>query len=42
MSDTFKLWTHGKAVIPEYTKEYTGDDNGLYMKCKSLPCLASS
>ena len=32
MSDTFQFWTHGVSVIPEYTKEYTGHDNGLYMR----------
>lgn len=32
MSDTFKFWTHGVAVIPEYTKEYTGTDNGLFIR----------
>ncbi len=32
MSDTFKFWTHGVSVIPEYTKQYTGHDNGLFMR----------
>jgi len=32
MSDTFQFWTHGISVIPEYTKEYTGHDNGFYMR----------
>ncbi|MDN5869527.1 MAG: hypothetical protein L0H73_02210 [Nitrococcus sp.] len=32
MSDSYFLWTHGVNVIPEYTKEYTGTDNGLYMR----------
>lgn len=32
MSDSFYFWTHGVNVIPEYTKEYTGHDNGLYMR----------
>jgi len=32
MSDTFQFWTHGVSVIPEYTKEYTNHDNGLYMR----------
>jgi hypothetical protein len=32
MSDTFRFWTHGVSVIPEYTKEYTGHDNGLYLR----------
>lgn len=32
MSDEFRFWIHGVAVIPEYTKEYTGHDNGLYMR----------
>ena len=32
MSDSFKFWTHGVNVIPEYTKEYTGHDNGLFMR----------
>lgn len=32
MSDTFSFWTHGADVIVEYTKEYTGHDNGLYMR----------
>ena len=32
MSDTFRFWTHGVSVIPEYTKEYTGTNNGLYMR----------
>ncbi len=32
MSDSFRLWTHGASVIPEYTKEYTGTDNGLYLR----------
>jgi len=32
MSETFKFWTHGVSVVPEYTKEYTGTDNGLYLR----------
>ena len=32
MTDEFKFWTHGVSVIPEYTKEYTGHDNGLYIR----------
>ncbi len=32
MSDNFTFWTHGVDVIAEFTKEYTGDDNGLYMR----------
>ena len=32
MSDTYQFWTHGVSVIPEYTKEYTGHDNGLYLR----------
>ena len=32
MSDTFQFWTHGADVIVEYTKEYTGTDNGLYLR----------
>jgi len=32
MSDTFQFWTHGADVIVEYTKEYTGHDNDLYMR----------
>ena len=32
MSDGFRFWAHGVSVIPEYTKEYTGTDNGLYMR----------
>lgn len=32
MSDGFRFWMHGVSVIPEYTKEYTGHDNGLYMR----------
>ena len=32
MSDTFIFWTHGADVIVEYTKEYTGHDNGLYLR----------
>lgn len=32
MSDGFRFWTHGVSVIPEFTKEYTGTDNGLYMQ----------
>lgn len=32
MSQTFKFWTHGVAVIPEETKEYTNTINGLFMK----------
>lgn len=32
MSDTFHFWTHGVNVVPEYTKEYTGHDNGLYLR----------
>jgi len=32
MADTFQFWTHGVDVIPEYTKEYTNSDNGLYMR----------
>ena len=30
--DTFIFWTHGISVVPEFTKEYTGHDNGLYMR----------
>jgi hypothetical protein len=25
------FWVHGASVIPENTKEYTGEDNGLYL-----------
>ena len=32
MSDAFRFWVHGVNVIPEYTKAYTGHDNGLYMR----------
>ena len=32
MSDDFRFWTHGVSVIPEYTKEFTGTNNGLYMR----------
>jgi hypothetical protein len=32
MTQTHRCWTHGVSVIPEYTKEYTGHDNGLYMR----------
>ena len=32
MSDGFRFWTHGVSVFPEYTKEYTGTDNELYMR----------
>lgn len=32
MSDGFRFWIHGSSVIPEYTKEYTGHDNGLYLR----------
>lgn len=32
MSDTFRFWVHGTAVIPEFTKEYTGDDRGLFLR----------
>lgn len=40
MSDEFVFWTHGVAVIPEYTTEYTGKETchnkklpyNLYMK----------
>ncbi len=32
MSDTFKFWTHGAGVIPEFTKEYTGTKNGLFLR----------
>lgn len=32
MSDEFRFWTHGTAVMPEYTKELTGTDNGLYLR----------
>ena len=32
MSDTFRFWTHGVNVVVEYTKEYTGTDNGLFMR----------
>jgi len=32
MSEKFCFWIHGVNVIPEFTKEYTGHDNGLYMR----------
>ena len=32
MSDTFKFWSHGASVIPEYTKVYTGHNNGLFLR----------
>lgn len=32
MSEAYRLWTHGAAVIAEYTKEYTGTNNGLYLR----------
>ena len=32
MSDLFNFWTHGVNVVPEFTREYTNDDNGLFMK----------
>lgn len=32
MADTFKFWTHGVAVIPEYTAQGTGTNNGLYIR----------
>lgn len=28
----FKFWIHGVSVIPEYTREHTGTNNGLYMQ----------
>jgi hypothetical protein len=32
VSDLFQFWTHGADVIAEYTKEYTGHDNDLYLR----------
>ena len=32
MPNRYRLWTHGAAVIVEHTKEFTDDDNGLYMR----------
>jgi len=32
MNPKYHFWTHGADVIAEYTKEYTGHDNGLYMR----------
>lgn len=32
MSESFHFWTHGVNVIPEETKEYTGVDNGLFLR----------
>jgi hypothetical protein len=32
MSEAYRFWISGVSVIPEYTKEYTGTDNGLYMQ----------
>jgi len=26
---SYRIWIHGVNIIPEFTKEYTGDDNGL-------------
>jgi len=31
LTKTFILWVHGASVIPEYTKAFTGNDNGLYI-----------
>jgi hypothetical protein len=32
MAESFRFWTHGVQVIPEFTKEYTNTDNNLYMR----------
>ena len=32
MSQRFHFWTHGVSVIPEYTRESTGTENGLYIR----------
>ena len=32
MSAKYHSWTHRVSVIPEYTKENTGTDNGLYIR----------
>ena len=32
MSDTFQFWTHGVDIAAEYTPEYTGTKNGLYLR----------
>lgn len=32
MSDTFKFWNHGVSIVPEYTREYTGTNNRLFMR----------
>ena len=32
MGDTFHFWTHGVSVVPEFTKEYTGTNNGLFLQ----------
>ena len=32
MAEEFKFWTHGTAVIPEYTKSLTGHNNGLHLR----------
>jgi len=32
MADTFKFWTHGAALIPEYTAADNGANNGLNIR----------
>lgn len=32
MAELFRYWTHGTNIIPEYTKEHTKTQNGLYMR----------
>ena len=32
MAEMFHFWTHGVNVVPEFTKEYTGTNNGLVLR----------
>ena len=32
MKESYRYWNHGVNLIPEYTKEYTKTDNGLYLR----------
>jgi hypothetical protein len=32
MAEMFHFWTHGINVVPEFTKEYTGNNNGLVLR----------
>ncbi|MFD9412501.1 hypothetical protein ACFWBN_36615 [Streptomyces sp. NPDC059989] len=32
MADLYHFWTHGVSIIPEKTKEFTGDHNGLFLQ----------